>query len=240
MGKKKSTISASEINKFELMAEDWWNPNGKFKPLHDLTPLRLEYIINLTKKHFSIDSIAKLKVLDVGCGGGLITEALSRLKANIMGIDASQINIDIAKSHAEKSNLNIEYSSTLVEDLVNTKLRFDLILALEIVEHVEDLEFFIKSCCKLLKPGGLIIFSTINKTIKSYFQAIIAAEYILQWVPRGTHDWSKFVKPSLINKHILQEDGKLVDLQGVTYSIMSRSWLLSEDVSNNYFIAFTL
>jgi 2-polyprenyl-6-hydroxyphenyl methylase/3-demethylubiquinone-9 3-methyltransferase len=233
----KTSKSDSEINKFELMAEDWWNPTGKFKPLHDLTPVRLKYIVNLAKKHFAIDSLKNITALDVGCGGGLITEALARLELNIMGIDASEVNINIAKAHAKKMDLDIDYQQMLAEDI--TKKRYELILALEIVEHVEDLEFFIKTCCKLLAPGGLIIFSTLNKTIKSYLQAIIAAEYILKWVPKGTHDWKKFVKPSEINKYASHEGLELADLQGLSYSILSNTWSLSSDIGNNYFIAFS-
>ena len=232
-----STLSPHEITKFELMAEDWWNPYGKFKPLHDLTPLRLEYIINLSKKHFKIDSLQNIKALDIGCGGGLVTEPLARLGCDITGIDASLVNVNIAKDHANKSNLNIKYQQILAEDLVKTGEKFQLILALEIIEHVENIEFFIKSCLQLLEPGGLLIFSTINKTSKSFLQTIVAAEYILKWLPIGTHDWSKFVKPSQIHKYA--KDLQLIDLQGISYSIFSRSWYLSDNISNNYFISFS-
>jgi len=237
---QQTSASQDEISKFELMAEDWWNPTGKFKPLHDLTPLRLEYIVNLTKQHFKLESLKGIEALDIGCGGGLVTEPMARLGVNITGIDASGININIAKNHANKTKLEINYQQILAEDLVKSGKKFKLILALEIIEHVEDIAFFIETCVHLLEPGGLIIFSTINRTIKSYFQAIIAAEYILQWVPKGTHSWSKFVKPSEINKYASKEGGRLLDLQGLSYFPLSRSWGLTKDVSNNYFIAFSL
>lgn len=233
--KKNTTLSSEEIAKFEAMAEDWWDPQGKFKPLHDLTPLRLEYIINTAKNYFKINGLENLKVLDIGCGGGLVTEPMSRLGSDITGIDASLVNVNIAKSHASKSGLDIKYQQILAEDLVKTDQRFQLILALEIIEHVENIELFIHSCLKLLQPGGLIIFSTINKTIKSFFHAIIGAEYILRWLPIGTHDWSKFVLPSQVFEHA--KGAKILNIQGLSYSLLSRSWYLSEDISNNYFIS---
>ena len=238
MQKTNSTLSPEEIAKFELMAEDWWKPTGKFKPLHDLTPIRLEYIINLAKQHFKRDDLVGIKTLDIGCGGGLITEPMYRLQTDILGIDASAVNIDIAKLHAKKSNLSINYQQMLAEDLVKTGAKFQLILALEIIEHVEDVEFFVKICTELLSPGGLMIFSTINKTIKSFLQAIIAAEYLLKWLPIGTHHWSKFVKPSEINQYAIKEGLSLVDLQGLSYAPLTKAWSLSKDISNNYFIAF--
>ena len=234
-----STSSPDEIAKFESMAEDWWNPHGKFKPLHDLTPLRLEYIINLAKQHFKIDSLEGIAALDIGCGGGLVTEPLSRLSSSITGIDASAININIAKSHAKKLNLNINYQQILAEDLVKTGKKFKLILALEIIEHVENIELFIESCAKLLTDDGLIIFSTINRTKKSFLEAIIAAEYILKWLPIGTHNWSKFVKPSEINRYAIKLGLKPLNIQGLSYSLLSNSWNLSKDISNNYFISFS-
>ena len=235
-----TSLLQEEVDKFESIAEDWWNPNGKFKPLHQLTPLRLEYITNIAKKHFNSNSLENIKVLDVGCGGGLISEPMARLNTNITAIDASKINIDIAKKHSEKLGLKINYKTALAEDLLQENNKFQLILALEIIEHVENVEFFIKTCCNLLEEGGIVIFSTMNKTIKSYLLSIVAAEYILKWVPKGTHDWKKFVKPSEINHHVIQEGGKLIDLKGMDYSIFSQKWYLSNEVSNNYFIAFTI
>ena len=228
-----------EIQKFEKNADQWWKPSGDFKPLHELTPTRLEYIINLTKNHFKLDSINNLKALDIGCGGGLISEPLARLKAKVTGIDASEININIAKNHAIESNLEIDYRAILAEDLEKTQEKYDLILALEIIEHVENIEFFVETCCKLLAPNGLLIFSTINQTIKSFLESIVAAEYILRWVPKGTHQWSKFVKPSQINKYASKQNMQLIEMKGLSYSPISRNWSLTENLGNNYFISFS-
>lgn len=233
-----STSSPDEIAKFELMAEEWWDPHGKFKPLHDLTPLRLEYITNLVKKHFKTNSLKGITTLDIGCGGGLITEPLSKLGANITGIDASSVNINIAKNHANKCNLDINYQQILSEDLVKTGKKFQLILALEILEHVENIELFIKSCSELLSKDGLIIFSTINRTSKSFLESIIAAEYILKWLPIGTHSWSKFIKPSEINKYSNKFGLRNPNIQGLSYSIISSSWNLSNNIQNNYFLSY--
>lgn len=233
-----STSSPDEIAKFESMAEEWWDPNGKFKPLHDLTPLRLEYITNLTKKHFKKNSLHGIKSLDIGCGGGLITEPLSRLGADITGIDASAININIAKNHANKCNLDINYQQILAEDLAKTNKKFQLILALEIIEHIDNIELFIKSCASLLAEGGIIIFSTINRTSKSFLESIVAAEYILKWLPIGTHSWSKFVKPSEINKYAIKFGLKEPNMQGLSYSLILSSWSLSDNIRNNYFISY--
>lgn len=233
-----TTLSPDEIIKFEQMAKDWWNPYGKFKPLHDLTPLRLEYIIETTKKHFGFNSLENLKVLDIGCGGGLVAEPIARLNANVTGIDASIINIDIAKNHANSSDLIINYQQILAEELVTTENKYQLILALEVIEHVENIELFIKTCCQLLEPGGIIIFSTINKSIPSFFKSIVAAEYILRWLPIGTHNWSKFVKPSTIANYTESFNLELFNLQGISYSLISNTWYLTEDISNNYFISF--
>jgi 2-polyprenyl-6-hydroxyphenyl methylase/3-demethylubiquinone-9 3-methyltransferase len=233
----RTTISEAEVNKFERMAEDWWNPYGRFKPLHDLTPVRLEYIVELAKQHFNITSLVNIKALDVGCGGGIITESMARLGVKITGIDASKVNIDIAKDHSIRSGLEIDYQNIVAEDI---KEKYQLILALEVIEHVEDIDYFIKTCFGLLQSEGLIIFSTMNKTITSYLQSIIAAEYILKWLPKGTHNWNKFVKPSQLNKLITEEGGSLVDFKGLSYSIINNKWSLSQDVSNNYFIAFTI
>lgn len=234
-----STVSSEEIAKFELMAEDWWNPLGKFKPLHDLTPLRLEYIISLIKNNYHINSLGGVAILDIGCGGGVVTEPLARLKSDIMGIDASSVNIKIAKDHAKLSNLKINYQNISAEDLLKkNKKQFQVILALEIIEHVENIDLFLESCCNLLQEGGILILSTMNKTLKSFIESIIVAEYLLQWLPVGTHNWSKFIKPSQIADHIKKYNMKLVDIKGISYSILSQNWYLSDNIKNNYFISF--
>ena len=231
-----SSLSPSEIVKFEQIAKDWWNPAGKFKPLHDLNPTRIQYIIKQIEQN--LGSLQNLEILDIGCGGGLVAEPLARLGANVTAIDASALNIEIAKLHAEKSNLKINYQQILAEDLEKTGKKYQAILALEIIEHVEDVGFFIQTCCNLLEPNGLLIFSTVNKTVKSFMQTIIAAEYILKWLPIGTHSWSKFLKPSDIYQHIDLTKIKLVDLSGLEYSPFSQNWTIGQDVSNNYFITF--
>jgi 2-polyprenyl-6-hydroxyphenyl methylase/3-demethylubiquinone-9 3-methyltransferase len=229
----KSTVSEDEIKKFEAMAIEWWDPYGKFKPLHDLAPLRLEYIINSAKKHFQLPN---LKVLDIGCGGGLVSEPLARLGIDVTAIDASKVNIDIAKKHAVDMGVKVNYQNILAEDLAESGQKFQLIMALEILEHVENLELFIASCKKLLAPKGLIIFSTINRTIESFLKAIIGAEYILKWLPIGTHDWRKFLKPAEICSYA--KNLELLDIQGVSYSMLSGIWSFSKDIKNNYFISF--
>jgi len=234
-----STASISEIQKFEQMAQDWWNPTGKFKPLHELTPLRLEYIVNMAKTHFNISSLEGLTLLDIGCGGGLISEPMARLGSKVTGIDASKVNINIAKDHAIQSELDINYQHILAEDLAKKPKKFQIVLALEVIEHVENIELFVRTCCNLLKPGGLIIFSTMNRTVKSFLESIIAAEYILKWLPIGTHEWSKFVKPSEINQYADMNKMQLIEMKGLSYKILSRNWELSNDISNNFFMTYT-
>ncbi len=230
--KNKNTVLKDEIVKFEAIADDWWNPHGKFKPLHDITPIRLEFITSRVKKYLNLP-LQKTSVLDVGCGGGLISEPLARIGCNVTGIDASDININIAKEHAK--NLDIHYMKMLVEDLVKEKQKFDLILALEVLEHIDNIEIFIRNCFNLLKPGGLLIFSTMNRTIKSFMQSILIAEYVLKWLPKGTHNWHQFLKPSEINKYAA---GRLIEACGLEYSFLNREWRLTNDISNNYFLVY--
>ena len=196
---KNSTVIKEEIDKFSKMSEEWWDPNGKFKPLHKFNPIRVKYITDNTLSHFKInkksDPLNGLNILDVGCGGGLLTEPLSRLGANVIGIDASKNNIEVAKRHLKKGNLKIKYFCTTPEEFQST-VKFDVILNMEIVEHVQDLNLFLNQTSKFLKKNGLMYVATINKTLKSYLFAIIGAEYILKWLPIGTHDWDKFVKPN--------------------------------------------
>ena len=198
-----NSINKKEIEKFSRIAEEWWNPNGKFKPLHNFNPIRIKYIKENIIKDFNIKSSNKpfknIKILDIGCGGGLLSEPMCRLGATVVGIDASKTNIEVAKLHAKKNKLKINYKVTSPEKL-KVKEKFDVILNMEIVEHVENINFFIKESSKLLKKNGVMFVATLNKTLKSYAFAIIGAEYILKWLPIGTHDWEKFVRPSdLIN-----------------------------------------
>ena len=196
--KNNTTVDLQEINKFSKMASEWWDPNGKFAPLHKFNPIRQEYLVDKIKNHFGIlpngsYPFKNLKLLDVGCGGGLIAEPMTRLGAKVTGIDASEKNINVAKFHAEQMNLKINYLATTPENLNE---QFDVILCLEIIEHVADVDLFIQSCAKLLKKNGIIFFATLNRTAKSFLFAIVGAEYILNWLPKGTHDWNKFLKPS--------------------------------------------
>ena len=199
-----TTINQEEIQKFSKLADEWWDADGKFKPLHKFNPIRIEYILNVATSHFKLSKSQKLplknlKILDIGCGGGLISEPMYRLGASVTGIDASKKNINVASLHAKKNGLKIKYINTTPEkNIINDK--FDLILNLEVVEHVENLELFLKSSCGLLKENGIIFVATINRTIQSYIKAIVGAEYILKWLPIGTHDWQKFPKPEEIEK----------------------------------------
>ena len=205
-----SSINKKEIEKFSKMASEWWDPKGKFKPLHKFNPIRIKYIKENIINNFKLTNKAKpltgINILDVGCGGGLLSEPMYRLGANVTGIDASVKNIKIAKLHAKKNKLNINYLPLSPEKLIINK-KFDVILNMEIVEHVEDVQFFLKSCSNLLKKDGLMFVATINKTLKSYMFAIVGAEYVLRWLPIGTHEWEKFVKPEDL-KNILKNGGK--------------------------------
>ena len=202
---KTTTINKEEIDKFSKIAEEWWDPEGKFKPLHIFNPLRIKYIKNSIIKHFKIKKkklpLSGLKILDIGCGGGLIAEPMSRLGANITGIDASEKNINIAKAHLKKNKLKINYKCASPENL-NQKENFDVILNLEIIEHVQDVNLFLKSCSKMLNKGGIMFVATLNRTLESYIKAIVGAEYVMRWLPIGTHDWNKFIKPDELKKKI--------------------------------------
>jgi len=200
---KINTINKKEIEKFSRIAEEWWDPAGKFKPLHKFNPIRISYIKNNIISTFKLKNkkkpLDKVKILDIGCGGGLLSEPMSRLGAEVVGIDASSKNINVAKLHAKKNKLNIKYYCASPEKL-NNKMKFDVVLNMEIVEHVSDINFFLNSCSKLLKKNGIMFVATLNKTLKSYLFAIVGAEYILRWLPIGTHEWENFVKPEdLIN-----------------------------------------
>ena len=234
-----NSINKKEIEKFSNIAKEWWNPHGKFKPLHNFNPIRIKYIKDNIVKDFNIKSSDKplknIKILDIGCGGGLLSEPMCRLGANVVGIDASKKNIKVAKFHAKKNKLKIDYKVASPETL-KIKTKFDIILNMEIVEHVEDVEFFINESSKLLKKNGMMFVATLNKTLKSYMFAIVGAEYILKWLPIGTHDWEKFIKPEdLIN--ISKKNNLLLDkLDGMKFNILDNSWKISNDTSVNYII----
>ena len=236
-----STINKDEINKFSKIADEWWDINGKFKPLHVFNPMRIEYILEVTLNHFKIDRNKKLplkdlKILDIGCGGGLISEPMSRLGANVTGIDASDKNIQVAKLHAKKNNLKINYLNTVPENL-KLKNEFDIILNLEVVEHVENLDLYLSSCFDLLKQKRIMFTATINRTLTSYVKAIVGAEYILRWLPIGTHDWNKFIKPEELEKKLTDLSFTITDLAGLSYNPIFQEWKKTEDLSVNYIIA---
>ena len=238
-----TTINKEEIQKFSNLAEEWWDVNGKFKPLHMFNPIRIEYILDKIKQHFKIEnkkeSILKdLNILDIGCGGGLISEPLSRLGGNVTGIDASDKNIKVATIHSKKNNLKIRYLNKSPEQL-NEFEKFDVILNLEIVEHVEDVNLYIKSCNKLLKQNGIMFTATLNRTLISYFKAIVGAEYILRWLPIGTHDWNKFIKPEELEHILLKNSFNTIDLKGLEFNPLTNKWKKSKNLSVNYIICST-
>ena len=236
-----NTVNKKEIEKFSKIATEWWNPNGKFKPLHKFNPIRIEYLKESIVKHFKLNlkirPLRKINILDIGCGGGLLSEPLSRLGANVTAIDASKKNISVAKFHAKKNNLKINYLCSSPEKLSLNK-KFDVVLNMEIVEHVDDLNLFIKKSSKLLKKNGLMFVATLNKTFKSYLLAIVGAEYILRWLPIGTHDWEKFVKPENLIKLGLHSNLKLKKLSGMKFNPIMDKWSLSNDKSVNYIAKF--
>jgi len=235
-----STINKDEINKFSKIADEWWDINGKFKPLHMFNPIRIEYILDIALNYFKIDKNKKfplkdLKILDIGCGGGLISEPMSRLGAKVTGIDASGKNIKVANVHAKKNKLNINYLNTVPENL-KLKNEFDIILNLEVVEHVENLDLYLSSCFGLLKKDGIMFTATINRTLTSYIKAIVGAEYILRWLPIGTHDWNKFVKPEELEEKLTNLKFLITNLTGLTYNPVFREWKKTKNMSVNYII----
>ena len=236
-----TSINKKEIDKFSKIADEWWDPEGKFKPLHKFNPTRIKYIKENIINNFKLKNKSKplsgIKILDIGCGGGLLSEPMSRMGANVTGIDASDKNIKIAKLHSKKNKLKINYLCSSPEKLKIEK-KFDVILNMEIVEHVKDIDFFLKSCSKLLKKNGLMFVATINKTLKSYLFAIIGAEYILKWLPIGTHEWEKFVKPDELINFLNKFSLKLTDLKGVKFDLLNNDWKFSSDTSVNYIAKF--
>ena len=238
---KNNTINKKEIEKFSKIAEEWWNPEGKFKPLHKFNPIRISYIKENIIKTFKINQkktpLKNIEILDVGCGGGLLSEPMCRLGARVTAIDASEKNIGVAKLHSKKNNLKINYICTSPEKL-KIKNKFDVILNMEIVEHVEDVNFFLKSCSKLLKKNGIMFIATLNKTLKSYIFAIVGAEYILRWLPIGTHEWEKFLKPEELVSILKKNNLTLDRVDGMKFNLITDKWSISNDQSINYITKF--
>ena len=238
---KTSTINKTEINKFNKLAAEWWNPEGSFKPLHKFNPIRIKYIKDNIIQHFNIKSknmpLKNINILDIGCGGGLISVPMKKLGANVVGIDASLKNINIAKTHSKKNNLKIKYICSSPEKLKINK-KFDVLLMLEIVEHVDDINLFVKKSSKFLKKNGLMFIATLNKTLKSYIFAIVGAEYILNWLPIGTHDWEKFVRPEDLISIAKNYKLNLKNLSGLKFNPLIDRWNLTSDKSINYIANF--
>jgi 2-polyprenyl-6-hydroxyphenyl methylase/3-demethylubiquinone-9 3-methyltransferase len=241
-----STILANEPEKFGAIAQSWWDPQGPFKPLHRLNPVRLSYIrdqitalksLNLSKPEAMAQPFAGLSILDIGCGGGLVAEPMARLGGDVTALDASEETLQVAREHAAAQELDIDYRLTGPEDLP-ADATFDVVLALEIVEHVDDHMLFLQTCARLVKPGGVLILSTLNRTLKSFLLAKVAAEYIIRWVPRGTHDWRLFMRPSEIAAVLMQEGLTLRDVTGLSYNPLFALWTTGNDTSVNYIMAF--
>lgn len=236
-----STVDAAEIAKFTAMADEWWDPAGKFKPLHKFNPVRIAYLRDTIAAHVGSDatkpkSLKNLSLLDIGCGGGLLAEPMARLGATVTAIDAAEKNIAVASLHAKKQNLEIDYRCTTAEDVARTKKQFDVVLAMEIIEHVADVTAFLESCAKLVKPGGLLFVATLNRTAKSYLFAIVGAEYVLGWLPKGTHEWKKFLKPSEIVMPLESLGLKTREITGVSYNPIKDSFSVSRDTAVNYML----
>ena len=236
-----TTINKGEIQKFSKLAEEWWDVNGKFKPLHKFNPIRIKYILDNIYKKFGINAssatpLKNLDILDIGCGGGLVSEPMATLGAKVTGIDASEKNIKVAKIHAEKKGLNINYEQNSPENLKINK-KYDVILNLEIIEHVEDIKLFLKSCSNLIDDNGIMFIATINRTFTSYVKAIVGAEYILRWLPIGTHNWQKLVKPEELEKELGLNGLMITNLSGMHYNILSDKWIKSKNYDVNYIAA---
>lgn len=233
-----STVDPAEIAKFSKLSETWWDPKGKMAPLHKINPLRLTYIRDAACRKFernakSLNCLSGLRMLDIGCGAGLLCEPFTRLGAQVVGVDPSASNIAAAKLHAEKGHLSIDYRCTTIEEM-DPRERFDIVLAMEVVEHVTDVSAFLGRCAAVLKPGGMMVVSTLNRNWKSFALAIVGAEYVLRWLPRGTHEWSKFVTPDELTKYLLDNRLVITEQSGVVYSPFADRWSLSSDMDVNY------
>jgi 2-polyprenyl-6-hydroxyphenyl methylase / 3-demethylubiquinone-9 3-methyltransferase len=237
------TVDPQEVAKFEAMAAEWWDPNGKFKPLHMLNPCRLDYICAQIAAEFGRDLAGAapfkgLRILDIGCGGGLLSEPMARLGAEVVGADAAARNIPVARLHAEQSGLMIDYRHTTAEALAEAGEQFDVVLNMEVVEHVADPQAYLTACQQLLKPGGLMICSTLNRNPKSFMMAIIGAEWVMRWLPKGTHDWAKFITPDELYALIDKAGLRPVDRKGMVFNPVTWRWSLSDrDLSCNYVTA---
>ncbi|MFD0915081.1 bifunctional 2-polyprenyl-6-hydroxyphenol methylase/3-demethylubiquinol 3-O-methyltransferase UbiG [Pseudahrensia aquimaris] len=234
-----TTIDQAEVDRFSAMAAEWWNPTGKFKPLHKFNPVRLEYIREEVCARFGRDvrdhdALKGIRVLDIGCGGGLLCEPMARMGADVVGADASEFNIEVAKVHAEQSGVKVDYRATTAEALEAAGEKFDVVLNMEVVEHVSDVDFFLTSCCNMVKPNGLMFVATINRTLKARALAIFMAENVLRWLPKGTHEFDKLVKPEEIEAPVRAAGMEVIDRTGVFYNVLQDRWNKSSDMDVNY------
>lgn len=237
----RTTIDPSEVDRFSALAQEWWNPTGKFKPLHKFNPVRLTYIRDKATAHFGRDPRAPkplqgLRLLDIGCGGGLLSEPMARMGADVVGADASETNVEVAKIHAGHSGVAVDYRAETAEALAEAGETFDIVLNMEVVEHVSDVDFFLASCAKMVRPGGLMFIATINRTMKAMALAIVGAEYVLGWLPRGTHQYGKLVRPDELEAPLNLAGMKIIDRTGVFYSPLQDRWNLSRDMDVNYMV----
>jgi 2-polyprenyl-6-hydroxyphenyl methylase/3-demethylubiquinone-9 3-methyltransferase len=235
----RSTVDPDEVARFSALAGEWWDPHGRMGMLHKFNPVRLGFIKETACRHFdrdskSIDALAGLRVLDIGCGGGLLSEPLARLGGEVVGADASQPNIAAARLHASEQGLAIDYRAVTAEALADAGERFDIVLAMEVVEHVADVDLFVKRCAEMVKPGGLMIVATLNRTIKSFVLAIVGAEYVLRWLPRGTHQWDKLVTPDELEDALERHGLSVLDETGVIYNLLADRWQVATDMDVNY------
>jgi 2-polyprenyl-6-hydroxyphenyl methylase/3-demethylubiquinone-9 3-methyltransferase len=237
-----STVDPDEVARFERLAATWWDPRGKMGVLHKFNPVRLGFIKEAACRRFDrdpklLDSLAGLRLLDIGCGGGLLCEPLARLGADVVGADPAAANIEAARLHAAQSDLAIDYRITTAEALADAGERFDIVLAMEVVEHVADVSLFVRRCAEMVRPGGMMIAATLNRTFKSFALAIVGAEYVLGWLPRGTHQWDKFVTPDELEAAIERNGLEIVDETGVIYNLLADRWQISTDMDVNYMVA---
>lgn len=236
-----TTINAEEVERFSKIAQEWWDENGKFRPLHKFNPVRLAYIKQKICQYFSrdvkaLDALKGLRVLDIGCGGGLLCEPLARLGAKIVGADAAEKNIKVAMLHAKEEGLQIDYRATTAERLASEGEKFDVVLNMEVVEHVDNVPLFLQACAEMVKPGGLMFVATLNRSWKAFLLAIIGAEYILNWLPKGTHSYKKFLQPSELKALLQAQKMEVVDESGVQYNPLLDKWHLSSDMEVNYML----
>jgi 2-polyprenyl-6-hydroxyphenyl methylase/3-demethylubiquinone-9 3-methyltransferase len=240
-GAAQSTVDAAEVERFSRLAADWWNPRGAMAPLHKFNPVRLAYIRDQAAAHFQrdpkrLDSLKGLRVLDIGCGGGLLSEPLARIGAAVVGADPAANNIEVATLHAAETGVTVDYRCTTAEALADAGERFDIVLAMEVVEHVSDVSLFMRRCAEMVKPGGLMLTATLNRTLKSFALAIVGAEYVLRWLPRGTHQWDKFVRPEELEAALEAGGLRRIGETGVIYNLLADKWQLSSDMDVNYMI----